>query len=173
MADLDRLFRDYFTPLLRYLERQTGDRDSAEELVQETFVRAMRHELRTNERAWLFTTATNLLRDYTRRELRQRRHHEQIQHSELERERDLIRSAMETQPDLSPIQQALYSLGDRDRSALLLSEEGFSYDEIARMIGLSPQSVGTTLSRARKRVLQNYESLMRATQIVGGTNVES
>ncbi|MEP6764128.1 MAG: RNA polymerase sigma factor [Gemmatimonadaceae bacterium] len=173
MSDIDRLFREYFTPLVRYLERQVGDRDSAEELVQETFVRAMRHEMRINERAWLFTTATNLLRDYARRDQRQRRHHEHIQHEEFERERDSIRSAMETPADPSPTQQALYSLGERDRSALLLCEEGFSYDEIARMIGLSPQSVGTTLSRARKRVLQNYESLTRATQIAGGTNVES
>ncbi|WP_373071133.1 sigma factor [Gemmatimonas sp.] len=37
MDDIDRLFREYHQPVVRYLARRLGDRDLAEELAQETF----------------------------------------------------------------------------------------------------------------------------------------
>jgi len=42
MDDTDRLFREYHAPLVRYLTRRLGDRDWAEEVAQETFLRALR-----------------------------------------------------------------------------------------------------------------------------------
>src|SRR5690349_22632345 len=72
--DVDRLFRAYNEMLVRYLTRRLGDRDWAEEVAQETFVRALRQETLTNERAWLFAVATNLVRDEARKDARRRRH---------------------------------------------------------------------------------------------------
>ncbi|HWJ15453.1 MAG TPA: sigma factor, partial [Gemmatimonadaceae bacterium] len=64
MTDLDRLFREYHQPLVRYLTRRLGDRDWAEEVAQETFLRAVRQEEAiVSERSWLFAVATNLIRD--------------------------------------------------------------------------------------------------------------
>src|SRR3954464_8461793 len=74
MTDLDRLFREFNEPLVRYLTRRLGDRDWAEEVAQETFLRALRQPALTNERAWLFAVATNLVRDEARKEARRRRH---------------------------------------------------------------------------------------------------
>ena len=75
MSDVERLFRTYNAQLVRYLTRRLGDRDWAEEVAQETFVRALRQETITNERAWLFAVATNLVRDEARKDARRRRHH--------------------------------------------------------------------------------------------------
>jgi RNA polymerase sigma-70 factor, ECF subfamily len=55
--------------------------------------------------------------------------------------------------------KALECLAERDRDALLMKEEGLSYDEIAVALELSVASVGTTLSRARRRLMEAYESL--------------
>src|SRR5262249_50865282 len=74
MIDLDRLFREYHQPLVRYLARRLGDRDWAEEVAQETFLRAARQESLTSERSWLFAVATNLVRDEARKDARRRRH---------------------------------------------------------------------------------------------------
>jgi RNA polymerase sigma-70 factor (ECF subfamily) len=74
LSDVDRLFRTYNAALVRYLTRRLGDRDWAEEVAQETFLRALRQESLTNERAWLFAVATNLVRDEARKASRQRRH---------------------------------------------------------------------------------------------------
>ena len=74
MTDVERLFRTYHDHLVRYLTRRLGDRDWAEEVAQETFVRALRQGELQNERAWLFAVATNLVRDEARKDARRRRH---------------------------------------------------------------------------------------------------
>jgi DNA-directed RNA polymerase specialized sigma24 family protein len=50
---------------------------------------------------------------------------------------------------------------ERDRRALLMREEGLDYNEIAEALELSPGSVGTTLSRARRRLVESYEALQK------------
>ena len=72
MDDAERLFRTYHAPLVRYLTRRLGDRDWAEEVAQETFLRALRHGPVEHERAWLFAVATNLVRDEARKDARRR-----------------------------------------------------------------------------------------------------
>ena len=57
--------------------------------------------------------------------------------------------------------EAVDALAERDRMALLLREEGLDYHEIAATLGLSVGSVGTTLSRARRRLVEVYETLQR------------
>src|SRR5213595_860786 len=74
VTDVERLFRTYNAALVRYLTRRLGDRDWAEEVAQETFVRALRQDELHNERAWLFAVATNLVRDEARKDARRRRH---------------------------------------------------------------------------------------------------
>src|SRR6059058_6654190 len=74
VTDVERLFRTYNDDLVRYLTRRLGDRDWAEEVAQETFVRALRQGELQNERAWLFAVATNLVRDEARKDARRRRH---------------------------------------------------------------------------------------------------
>ena len=68
MNDIDRLFREYHQPLVRYLTRRLGDRDWAEEVAQETFLRAVKQETIMSERSWLFAVATNLVRDEARKD---------------------------------------------------------------------------------------------------------
>ena len=58
----------------------------------------------------------------------------------------------ERQEATAMVRAALTMLGDRDREALLLKAEGFSYDEIATTLGLAKGAVGTTLARARRRL---------------------
>ena len=54
------------------------------------------------------------------------------------------------------VRAALATLSERDREALLLKAEGFNYDEIASTLGLSKGAVGTTLARARRRLVEAY-----------------
>jgi RNA polymerase sigma-70 factor (ECF subfamily) len=50
-------------------------------------------------------------------------------------------------------------LSDNDRAVLLLWDAGLNYDEIAEQAGLKKGAIGTTLSRARKRLVEAYERL--------------
>ena len=160
MTDVERLFRTYHDHLVRYLTRRLGDRNWAEEVAQETFVRALRQGELQNERAWLFAVATNLVRDEARKDARRRRH------LELLREEAKAESVVEPPiTDLERAQEralarrAIDALTERDREALLMREEGLDYNEIAEALELSLASVGTTLSRARKRLVEAYEEL--------------
>jgi RNA polymerase sigma-70 factor (ECF subfamily) len=66
---------------------------------------------------------------------------------------------MERAAEQALARQAVDALAERDRDALLMREEGLSYEEIATALDLSVGSVGTTLSRARRRLMEAYESL--------------
>jgi RNA polymerase sigma-70 factor (ECF subfamily) len=57
---------------------------------------------------------------------------------------------------------ALEQLSERDREVLLLWDAGFNYNEIAEQTGLAVGAVGTTLSRARKRLVAVYDSAQGA-----------
>jgi len=157
---LERLFRTYHQPLVRYLTRRLGDRDWAEEVAQETFLRALKQETITSERAWLFAVATNLVRDEARKDARRRRHLELL--SAEARADDIVEPealTLERAEEAAMARKALEVLGERDREALLMREEGLDYTEIAAALELSVGSVGTTLARARRRLVEAYEAL--------------
>jgi RNA polymerase sigma-70 factor (ECF subfamily) len=161
MTDIDSLFRQYHAPLVRYLTRRLADRDWAEEVAQETFVRALRQTNLTNERAWLFAVATNLVRDEARKNARQRRHLELLTaEAKAEAELEPV-DPLERAEERGLARRAIEMLTERDREALLMKEEGLDYHEIAEALELSLASIGTTLSRARRRLVEAYEELRR------------
>ncbi|HEX2250423.1 MAG TPA: sigma-70 family RNA polymerase sigma factor [Gemmatimonadales bacterium] len=161
-ADLTQLFEQYYDSLVRMLYRRTGDRDRAEDLAQETFARAVAAPP-NNPRPWLFAVALNLVREDGRKNVRQGRRLE------------LLRAdpPPATGPDeefdrnerSAAVRSALAMLNDRDREALLLKAEGFNYQEIAVTLGLSKGAVGTTLARARRRLVEAYRSEERGKHV--------
>lgn len=159
MSDAERLFRTYNAQLVRYLTRRLGDRDWAEEVAQETFVRALRQETISNERAWLFAVATNLVRDEARKDARRRRHLALLAEEERDAVSEPEQTSLERAQEAALARKAVDGLAERDRLALLMREEGLDYSEIAEALELSPGSVGTTLSRARRRLVESYETL--------------
>jgi RNA polymerase sigma-70 factor (ECF subfamily) len=73
---IEQLYREYHRPLLRYLERLVRQRETAEDLCHESFVKALRHwdarDALLSERAWLYRIATNTAFDYLRQQRRMR-----------------------------------------------------------------------------------------------------
>lgn len=169
--ELERLFRLYHTPLVRYLTRRLGDRDWAEEVAQETFLRALRQEALTSERSWLFAVATNLVRDEARKDERRRRHLQLLAAEERDRVVEPEGDALERAQERAMARKAVDALAERDRLALLMREEGLDYNEIAEALGLSVGSIGTTLARARRRLAESYEALQAdAERRAGGSH---
>jgi RNA polymerase sigma-70 factor (ECF subfamily) len=157
---LTALFRAYHQPLVRFLTRQLGDHDWAEEIAQETFVRALKQETILSERSWIFAVALNLVRDETRKDARHRRRLEEMR--EEAKAESVVQpgpTSMERDDERALARQAVEALAERDRDALLMREEGLGYEEIAAALDLSVSSVGTTLSRARRRLMEAYEAL--------------
>jgi RNA polymerase sigma-70 factor (ECF subfamily) len=172
--DLERLFRTYHVPLVRYLTRRLGDRDWAEEVAQETFLRALRQDALTSERSWLFAVATNLVRDEARKTERYRRHLAILAEQERDAATEPEPTTLERAQEAALARQAVDALAERDRLALLMREEGLNYEEIAAALGLSVGSIGTTLARARRRLAETYEALQAESgRRAGGGNAAS
>ena len=152
-GDVGRLFEQYHDSLVRMLYRRTGDRDQAEDLAQETFARAVAAPPR-NPRPWLFAVALNLVREDGRRSVRQGRRLQL-----LKAEAAALPApdeVAERNEQTARVRAALALISERDREALLLKAEGFNYDEIAETLGLAKGAVGTTLARARRRLVEAY-----------------
>lgn len=155
-TEFERLYEDLYPPLHRYVERLVGERDAAEDLVQEAFVRLLRRGDLTGEdaRLWLFTVATNLVRDRGRSAARRRR-------LLAEDPIDLPVSPnpvkdLERAEAIRGVRTALERIPERDRAMLLMREEGFRYAEIASALDVAPSSVGTLIARAVKRFVEAY-----------------
>jgi RNA polymerase sigma-70 factor, ECF subfamily len=148
-VDYERLFHRYYPQLFRYLNRLTGDPDVAEDAAQEAFVRlAERRMTEAEARPWLFTVATNLIRDRARKAERHRRLGESVPPADPPVHPDVETERRET---VARVRRVLESLPERDRVMLLMREEGFQYEEIAGAVGVAPTSVGTLLARAGRR----------------------
>jgi RNA polymerase sigma factor (sigma-70 family) len=157
-GDWAEIYRTTYEDLVRFLYRKVWDADRAQDLAQDAFVRALRHEP-DNPRAWLFTVAGNLARDEARTEIRRKRHLTLIRTEERHNVVTEAEAALEEEEKMRSVREALEVLSDRDREALLLWDAGLSYAEIAAQTGLSMGAIGTTLARARSRLVEAYQAL--------------
>jgi len=158
MDELERLYQTTYGAVVRFLYRKVWDADRAEDLAQEVFMRLFQHRPE-KPRAWVFAVAANLARDEARAAIRRRKHltlltndpgqapsripaaDELVEHDEL----------------MHAVQDALGTLTSRDQEVLLLWDAGLSYPEIAAQTGLAVGAVGTTLARARRRLIDAYD----------------
>jgi RNA polymerase sigma-70 factor (ECF subfamily) len=154
--DLTALYRDYHESLVRMVYRRTGDRDRAEDIAQETFARALAAPP-DNPRPWLFAVALNLVREDGRRFVRQGRRL-QLLTAESPRSAPTPDDELDREERTRSVRAALDELTERDREVLLLKAEGFNYDEIAATLGLAKGAIGTTLARARRRLVEAYRA---------------
>src|SRR5690349_24329664 len=134
--------------LRRYARALTHDADVADDLVQDTLVRALRSEHLFNGgelRSWLYTILTNLNRNRLR---------------SLARRPTITALEENDAPDLSgpeaggrDITRALATLVDDQRTALLLVVlEGLTYREVAEIQGVPIGTVMSRLARARMQI---------------------
>jgi RNA polymerase sigma-70 factor (ECF subfamily) len=170
-ADLAQLFEQYYASLVRMLYRRVGDRDRAEDLAQETFARAVAAPP-NNPRPWLFAVALNLVREDGRRAVTRGRRLE-LMRAEQDTPANSPDVDLERREETARVRAALATLNERDREALLLRAEGFDYEEIAATLGLAKGAIGTTLARARRRLVEAYRAQERGRAKDRGTNVAS
>ena len=150
-------FRGFYERTARglwvYLTRVTGDRQIADDLLQETFYRFLRaaatHDSEVHRRNSLYRIATNLARDARRRRLT--RPPPSLTGHDIERlPSGDSAGATERTTDVT---RAMSHLKPRERAMLWLAYgEGVSHREIADMLGLRPASLKPLLFRARRKL---------------------
>jgi RNA polymerase sigma-70 factor (ECF subfamily) len=136
-----------------YLARVTGDRQVADDLVQEAYYRFLRagtpHESDEHRRNSLYRIATNLARDNRRREVI-RSATSFVGH---DIERALGHDSAASSETSTEVTQAMARLKPRERAILWLAyAEGASHKEIAGRVGVEPASMKLLLFRARRKL---------------------
>jgi RNA polymerase sigma-70 factor (ECF subfamily) len=143
------------TPSLRaFAISLSGHMDRADDLVQDTLVRAIanidRFQEGTNLHAWLFTILRNLFHSEYRKRKR-----------EVEDGDGSYAARLATAPeqnarlDFEDLRLALAKLSPDQREAvLLIGAEGFSYEEAAQICGTAVGTIKSRVNRARRRLSQ-------------------
>jgi RNA polymerase sigma-70 factor (ECF subfamily) len=153
----------YDQRLLNFVYRTIGDRDRAQDLVQETFVRVYRHLQRFDQgkkfSTWIYTIASNLAKN----ELRNRSRNPLILFQTIKKNWDADHRPLEWEdtqykPDdlfrkrhlREKVEEAVKLLPEHHRIVFVLRElEGKTYEEIADITGCNLGTVKSRLNRAR------------------------
>ncbi len=169
------LVERYQQPVIGMIYRAIGDAWEAEDLAQRVFVRvyqsAQRYQPRAKFSTWLFTIVHNLVRNEYRRRGRHRLESlEHVQEVDAGAERGGWQPVDQATPDPSTaaaerelqykIRAAIEQLPAAQRTAVILCRyEGWTYEEIAEVLGCSVGAVKSLLHRARltlKNQLRGY-----------------
>ncbi len=159
-VDWADVYRRTYQDLVRFLHRMVWDADRARDLAQDAFARAL-GQSPDNPRAWVFRVASNLANDEARSAIRRRKHLVLIKGDAEARQEAAPDShdQLEQLERVEAVRKALDQLGERDREALLLWDAGLNYQDIAAATGLAAGAVGTTLARARRRLVEAHDAL--------------
>src|SRR6058998_562686 len=158
----------YQTRLLNFINRTIGDRERAEDLVQEVFIRVFRHLHRFDQTkkfsTWIYTIASNLAKN----ELRNRSRNPLVLFQTIKKNWDADHRPLQfedttARPDdlyrkrflKDAVDQCVRRLPEHHREVFVLRElEGKSYQEIAEITGCNSGTVKSRLNRARNSFAQ-------------------
>lgn len=170
----NELVERYQTRLLNFVYRTTGDRERAEDLVQETFIRIYRHLHRFDQSkkfsTWAYTIASNLAKN----ELRNRSRNPLVLFQAIKNSWDADQRPLEWEdntyrPDdlfrkrhlRQMVESAVDELPEHHREVFMLREmEGKTYEEIAEITGCNLGTVKSRLNRARNNFAQIIAPLL-------------
>lgn len=156
MQTMEELFRLYYADLYRYLLFLTGNSQHAEDLLMETFLKAItaagRFKGESTVKTWLFGIARNLWL-------------QQLRKSRISQEELLLSRYWEIPLDehidrrelLAAIQRHLSEKSERERAIFSMRTEGYSYAEIAARLSISENSARVIEYRVRKDLTAKLE----------------
>jgi RNA polymerase sigma-70 factor (ECF subfamily) len=150
-VDFNRLFDEHADGLFAFLVYRTGNRPLAEDLVAETFERALTARRRFDprkgsEKTWVYAIALNLLRDHGRRKTVEQRALERVSTEGRAVSGDSALTALEQSDELH---RALARLGEQEREAVALRfGADLTLRQIARALGEREDAIRKRISRA-------------------------
>jgi len=156
MKDFDILYRKYSADVFRFSFYLSGNREEAEDITSETFVRAWSAPGRIKTatvKGYLFTIARNLFLQDCRKKARR----VDLDEALLDFRAGPDAQA-ENRAELQSVIHRLQKLPEADRAALLMrAMEAMPYDEIACVLGISLSAAKVKVHRARLALMESRE----------------
>jgi RNA polymerase sigma-70 factor (ECF subfamily) len=153
--EFESLFEQHYPAIYRAIVRIVGDPSCAEELAIDVFLTLLRNPQIQSEKVggWLFRTAVHRAIYELRRRARYARYSQFFRVGTTPANPEEIHAAAEEQQN---VRKVLAALKPRHSELLLLRADGFSYDELAALLHLSPASIGALIVRAQKAFRKEY-----------------
>ncbi|GCE27080.1 hypothetical protein KDA_25640 [Dictyobacter alpinus] len=176
-AALIQLYEQFRRPIHSYIYRLLGSQEDADDVTQEVFMRVFTswnglYE-RDNLSAWLYRIATNLCVDILRKRKRiswwslGTRSRQDDPYSDNASQEDFTFFLADNGgiPEIAErelIRQTLSNLPEEYAAVLILSAaQGVPYQEIATIVGISPNAAATRISRAKKMFAKQYQRISK------------
>ena len=159
--DFDQIYNDYFKDVFYYLRSLSSNQEVAEDLTQDTFVKAMKsldkYDGRKDIRAWLFTIAKNSFIDRCRKE----------KHYAMEQQPDILVTPepsfvekMMDQADAFQIHKILHEMQEPYKEVFSLRTFGeLPFEQIGKLFGKSDRWARVTYYRAKQKILKCWEDI--------------
>jgi RNA polymerase sigma-70 factor (ECF subfamily) len=152
-------YAEYGRMLMPFLIRLVGTRDSAEEIIQEVFLKVWLHRDRLaaveNPKSWLFRVAANTGRNWLKKKMMIEQH---LRAQQQEDSGDLVAERLDLRSVANLVQATIQSFPPQRKLIYQLSrEEGLKPAEIADRLQLSVSTVKNTLLTALKTIRENIE----------------
>jgi len=159
-SDFEEIFQGNWEHVCGILYRLVGDWDETQDLAIQTFLQLHQqppnHDRNIN--GWLYRVATNKGLNAIRSRKRRENYEERAGSFRLqEYPIDDPESLLERSLIRDEVRDTLSRIKPRSAQLLLLRHSGFTYAEIAEMMGIAPGSVGTQLARAGKEFEKKYQ----------------
>lgn len=160
-SSFERLFQAHAEPLFAFLVYRTGDRQLAEDLLADTFERALRGRARFDprrgsEKNWVYAIAVNLVRDHARRERVETNALERVGAHESRRVDD---GALGSVEDRDSLKRALIKLNDAEREAIALRfGSDLKLREVAQVLDERQSAVEKRIARALEKLRNELQS---------------
>ena len=162
-AQVAVLFERHHVALFRYVLTLTGNRAISEDLVQEAFVRVIKHARSYDGRhsfaVWIYGMARNAYFDLYRK---RRREVSEENFEQMSSREPLTEEIMSRNQDLRFLQEALLELPEDKREVLILSRfHNLRYEEISGLLGCEVGTVKTRVFRALKELRKKFCELQK------------
>jgi RNA polymerase sigma-70 factor (ECF subfamily) len=160
-SDFERLYEDHAQALFGFLAYRTGDRGLAEDVMSESFERALKARKRydpgkASAKTWLYSIALNCLRDHQRRQGAEVRALDRVGGPG---DLDLHDPGLARADTRDEVQRALRRLSDEEREVVALRYGGdLTAKEAAKLLGEKETMVEGRLYRALRKLREEMES---------------
>ncbi len=153
-ADFDEIYRLYAQDVFRFLLKLCGNRDIAEDMLSETFYRAVKNignfKGNCKMKVWLCSIAKNAYLDYLRKSERK---NISIDNQDFPDGTDIVLHTENRETTMS-VHKALHSLGEPYREVFSLRIMGeLSFKEIGRLFGKSDGWARVVFFRAKEKIV--------------------
>jgi RNA polymerase sigma-70 factor (ECF subfamily) len=171
--DFTQVYQEFYPKILRYLERLTGDKEEARDLVQDVFLKVdqglTKFEGRSSLSTWIYRIATNVSNDRFRSASFQKGKKQTLTDEFIEENKEdknawtgeretSAEQQLEKKEMSSCINKYIYDLNEDYQKVLVLSDyEGLKNKEIASILGITLDTVKIRIHRGRIQLKKRME----------------